>query len=63
MVYIKYKIKWGKVFAAIASVGMVWTTFKILVILGYEIKGYFKWFMPLLGYNDDTPWYYLFNEI
>lgn len=63
MVYIKYKVKWRKVFSAIVSVGMLWTTFKILLILAYEIKGYFKWFMPLLGYNQDTPCYYLVNEI
>lgn len=63
MVYIKYKIKWGKVFSAIVSVGMLWMTFKMLVIVAYEIKGCFKWFMPLLGYKKDTAWFYLFNEI
>lgn len=43
-----------------------WSTifaFKRIVILTYVIWGCCKWFMPLLGYSEDTSLYYLFNEI
>lgn len=58
-----YKIKWGKLISSVLSIGTVWITFKVLLMLVYEIKGYLEWFMPLLGYEEDTPLYYLFNEI
>lgn len=58
-----YKIKWGKVISSVISVGTAWITLKIFLMLMYEVKGIFKWFMPLVGYTEETPWYYLFNEI
>lgn len=63
MVYIKFKIKWKKIFSQFASVGVLFFAFKRIVILTYVIWGCCKWFMPLLGYSEDTSLYYLFNEI
>ena len=54
-----YKIKWGKLISSVLSIGTAWITFKVLLMLVYEIKGYLEWFMPLLGYKEDTPLYYL----
>lgn len=58
-----YKIKWNKVISSVVSVGTAWMTFQTVFMIMYEVKGYFEWFMPLIGYTEETPLYYLFNEI
>ena len=58
-----YKIKWGKVISSVISVGTAWLTCKIFLMVMYEVKEIFGWFMPLIGYTEGTPWHYLFNEI
>ena len=58
-----YKIKWSKVISSVISVGTAWMTLKIALMILYELKGVFEWFMPLIGYAEDTPLYYLFDEV
>lgn len=59
----KYKIKWNQLISSVISIGTAWLTLKMTAMILYEIKGYFKWFMPLIGYTKETSFYYLFNEI
>lgn len=66
MNYIKikgYKIHWNKMMASVISIGFLFSTGKIVLMIIYELTGYLKAVMPLVDYSDESKYYYVLNCI